>query len=51
MYDVEIVVVKNVRYRRPDAEALGLVAPVDADATTKPEDESASKPKDPTTTK
>lgn len=51
MDDVEIVVVKNVRYRRPDAERLGLVAPVGEAGATKPKTGASAKPKGPTTTK
>jgi hypothetical protein len=51
MSDVEMIVVKNVRYRRPDAERLGLVASVGRQSSTKPKAATAAKPKKVATTK
>ncbi len=51
MSDVEMIVVKNVRYRRPDAERLGLVASVEKASSTKPATSTSAKPKKATSTK
>jgi len=51
MADVEMIVVKNVRYRKPDAERLGLVASVEKASSTKPKAAATTKPKRAATTK
>ena len=51
MSDVEMIVVKNVRYRKPDAERLGLVASVGGQSSTKPKAAATTKPKRAATTK
>lgn len=47
----EMIVVKNVRYRKPDAERLGLVASVEKAGSTKPAAGASAKPKKATSTK
>lgn len=51
MEHVEMVVINAVRYRKPDAERLGLVVPTVKAGSTKPKTGAVTKPKRATSTK